>query len=197
MASAKILKFLKRKTDSGTYGEDIYLGAEQKFVSALRGTHNNNLEEQSILGMDCIITSKWDERTYIEIREFRTEDVLTGYYILESKVLNTAADSSFRGSEVFFTTDLINFVGDALLIQSDEAVFDSIRQSVIIPQNLGNNTSIISEDDNLTEDGFKMTRIDTLFFQGSNGKVEISQKTTYEKKTDDITVTKSVITNKL
>lgn len=194
MASAKILKFLKRKTDSGTYGEDIYLGAEQKFVSALRGTNNNNLEEQNILGMDCIITASWEDTNYIEIREFRSENVTTGYYILETKVLNASTDSSFRGSEVFFTTDSINFLNEALVIQSEEAIFDNTKKSVIIPQNLGDSTSIISEE---PEDDFKKVRTDTLFFQGKLGKVQISQKTTYEKKTGGVTITKAVIKNTL
>ena len=53
MASANVLKYFKRKK-SGNYEEPVYIGAEQRFVSALRGTNNHNLEEQSILGHDCI-----------------------------------------------------------------------------------------------------------------------------------------------
>ena len=195
MASAKILKFLKRKIDSGTYGEDLYFGAEQKFVSALRGTSNNNLEEQSILGMDCIVTASWDNTNYIEVREFRNENVTTGYYILETTVFNASADSSFRGSEIFFTSDSINFSDDALLIESREALFDDLQKSVVIPQNLGGSTSIISEEE--PGEGFKKTRTDILFFQGKSGKIQISEKTTYEKKTESTTITKAVIKNTL
>lgn len=192
--SANVLKFLKRKKTGSTYSDNIYFGAEQRFVSALRGTSNNNLEEQNILGMDCIITSEWEDTTRIETKEFRNEELVTGYYILKSQIFNESSDSSFRENELFFTSDLINFQGEYLHIESDEAKFNDNENSVVIPSNLGTNVSIIAE---IGED-FKIIRIDTLYYKNKNSElIKVSEKTTYEKKDNGKTITKSIIVNNL
>ena len=56
MASKNVIKFLMTKGADG-FSTPSYLGAEQYFVSALRGSKNNNLEEQYLMGVDCITTS--------------------------------------------------------------------------------------------------------------------------------------------
>lgn len=53
-----VIKKLCKKSEQG-FSSPIYLGAEQRFVDALRGTNINNLEEQYIIGVDCITTEYW------------------------------------------------------------------------------------------------------------------------------------------
>ena len=51
MANAEVVRFFRRKSSTG-YDSPTYLGAEQRFVGALRNSGVNNLEEQYILGTD-------------------------------------------------------------------------------------------------------------------------------------------------
>ncbi|MBQ8206350.1 MAG: hypothetical protein IJZ77_02715 [Bacilli bacterium] len=197
MASINILKYLKRKK-SGSYETPIYIGAEQRFISALRGTNNNNLEEQSILGLDCITTSYWEGTTFYERKEFHNGTKTNGFYILESRFYNAAADSQFLENMVQFSTDQIYFAeNDTLLvIESDEAEFESQTNTVSIPQAINkDDSSNLPETD---EDEFRKSREDVLYYKNaSNTLIEVSMKTTWEKEADGVTTTKSIIENKL
>ena len=48
----EVIKYLRRKEDGSLNSPISWLGAEQCFVGALRGSNLNNLEEQSLLGPD-------------------------------------------------------------------------------------------------------------------------------------------------
>lgn len=69
--ASDVVKYFKRKT-GGDYSESpTYLGAEQRFVGALRNSADNNLEEQYLLGTDCLTTAWVDENGYTKIlKEF-------------------------------------------------------------------------------------------------------------------------------
>lgn len=60
MASFDIVKELTRKGTNGDFETPVPIGTEQKFVSPLLNSQNNNLEEQSLLGVDCV-TTIWEE----------------------------------------------------------------------------------------------------------------------------------------
>lgn len=204
MASISVLKYLKRKK-SGRYETPVYIGAEQRFVGALRGTNNNNLEEQSILGFDCITTSYWEGTTFCEKKEFHDGTKTNEFYILESRIYNVASDSQFLNENIQFATDKIYFEqnGVLLTIESDEALFQNTESSngtVAIPQKLGSNSasgiSTIAEP--LAEDDFRKTKEDILYYKNkSNTLIEVSSKVTYEKEVNGVTTTKSIVTNKL
>lgn len=75
-----------RRKSSGVFETPVKIGAEQRFVKSLLNSHNNNLEEQSILGLDCL-TATWvdNDITYIT-KKFFNGDLSSvssdGYYIL-------------------------------------------------------------------------------------------------------------------
>ena len=69
---AEVIRYLKRKSSSG-FESPTYLGAEQRFVSALRNSSVNNLEEQYILGTDTYI------ETYVDAQGNKI--VETSYHI--------------------------------------------------------------------------------------------------------------------
>lgn len=82
-----VLTEVRRKT-SGGFETPVKLGSEQRFVSALLNTHNNNLEEQSIMGLDNLQISWGDDTTKIQYitTKFYNGDITSvssnGYYIL-------------------------------------------------------------------------------------------------------------------
>ena len=203
MASANVLKYLKRKK-SGKYEAPVYIGAEQRFVGALRGTNNNNLEEQNILGFDCITTSYWEGTTFCEKREFHDGTKTNEFYILESRSYNVASDSQFLNENIQFATDKIYFEqnGVLLTIESNEALFENIEGqsgAIAIPQKLGNGrvsgAATIAEP---LSDDFRKTREDILYYKNKqNTLIEVSIKTTYEKELDGVTTTKSIVSSKL
>ena len=59
---ADVIRKIKQKTSNG-FSEDVYLGAYPQYVGALRQSHNENLEEQYILGTDCIVTESWVKKS--------------------------------------------------------------------------------------------------------------------------------------
>lgn len=96
-----VIKELKQKEGSNnTYGNAIKLGAEQRFVSAMLNSNNNNLEEQNILGTDCVVTEWEDNIGEYEVRKYYDgtgSDV--GYYIVFSKKYKSPIDESGIGFE--------------------------------------------------------------------------------------------------
>lgn len=83
-----IIKEIRQKTSSGDFGSPTNIGAEQRFVSALLNSHNNNLEEQNILGSDCVTITWQDDEENIQYvtKKFYNGDLSSvsnkGYYIL-------------------------------------------------------------------------------------------------------------------
>ena len=102
-----VIKEIRQKTPTGFSGP-IYIGPEQKYVSALLNSHNNNLEEQFILGTDCLIVSWEDGDVKYITKKFFDSNTATvspdGYYILfiadYSDSLMTA-DFYFRNNELY------------------------------------------------------------------------------------------------
>ena len=192
MASANILKYFKRKK-SGVYEAPVYIGAEQRFVGALRGTNNNNLEEQSILGLDCITTAYWNESIYIEHKEFHDGTKPNEYYILESKIYNALPDAGFTEETVQFATDLLYFENEYLMVKP-EANASFTNDTFIISQS---GLNVVATIDEIDED-FKLIREDSLFYKNNkNALITVSTKMTYEKEVNGITTTKVLINNKL
>nr|DAD62365.1 MAG TPA: hypothetical protein [Caudoviricetes sp.] len=72
-----VIKYIKQKSSSGFNQSPTYLGAEQRFVGALRNSGVNNLEEQYILGTDT-----YTER-YIDSNGNRVEEI--SYHINDTQ----------------------------------------------------------------------------------------------------------------
>lgn len=103
-----IVTEIRRKT-SGGFETPVKLGANQRFVGALLNSHNNNLEEQSILGVDCLETS-WsvNDVDYVT-KKFYNGDLTSvsnnGYYILfitDYTNSEATADYYFEDGGIYF-----------------------------------------------------------------------------------------------
>lgn len=111
-----VLTEVRRKT-SGGFETPVKLGSEQRFVSALLNTHNNNLEEQSIMGLDNLQVTWDDEITKVKYTttKFYNGDISSvssnGYYVLfvsdysESEV---TADFYFAGVGMYLPEEDIS-----------------------------------------------------------------------------------------
>ena len=95
---------LRRKTD-GSFESPVNIGAQQKYIGALLNSHNNNLEEQFILGTDCSEVT-WTDENQVKhyTKKYYSGDVSEvssyGYYI----VFETDYETS-RVNEFYFGTD--------------------------------------------------------------------------------------------
>lgn len=76
-----VIRYIKQKSSSGFNEPPVYLGAEQRFIGALRNSGVNNLEEQYILGTD----------TYTEryVDNDGNKIVVTSYHINDSQHSNS------------------------------------------------------------------------------------------------------------
>jgi hypothetical protein len=91
--TAAVIKYLRQKAKNGFDNIITYLGAEQRFVGALRNTNLNNLEEQYIIGTDSYSEAYKDNdgNDVVEI-SYHINDAThskTNYYMLKQTYYNT------------------------------------------------------------------------------------------------------------
>ena len=199
MATLDVIKSLRRKIDD-RYEASVPIGVEQRFVSPLRGTTNNNLEEQLLLGTDLITTSYWLGSTLCETIEYRKASVNTGYYILERRKYNAAADAQFIHETLVFSTNAVSFevnVGGndkVVVLESDLVEFAENDTMVTMPSMFDDDPT----NDGLDEEGYRKTLEEVLYYKNTSGnKVEVAVRITSEKEDGGMTYTKSVLENKI
>jgi len=109
VSNNQVVKEIRRKGASGDFENPVKIGADQKFVSSLLNSHNNNLEEQSILGVDCFAI-EWqdDDIGYITKRYVDGQDTEgiseEGYYIL----FVTDYTNRPKRADFYFTEDTLH-----------------------------------------------------------------------------------------
>lgn len=84
---AEIIETIAKTIDGKI--QEYPIGAQQRFIGALRNSSVNNLEEQLLLGCDCFTTSYQDENNHrIVIKEFHGETIdsvnFSGFYVLKT-----------------------------------------------------------------------------------------------------------------
>ena len=141
MAALNVIKSVQQKDSLGSYDSPVFLGAEQRFVGALRQSNNNNLEEQSILGLDCITTEYVDENyTRIIKKEYRNAEVTTDYYILDIEIYDDVENSSAYYEE---STETLVIMGRNKAA-SENLTFVDVRKEVLSYMNKNGEINIIS-----------------------------------------------------
>ena len=122
-----VINCIKTKTENG-YEQDTYFGTEQRFIKALLNSNNKNLEEQMILGTDCI-TIEWtgtDPDTglatyYITKKFYSGNPPINGYFILFS---------NYPAHEI-----LSQKLADFATVNNKTLIFDPYQQQIYV-QNL-------------------------------------------------------------
>lgn len=86
--TATVINSLTKKAENSDTTYQI--ASKQFLVEPLRGsTGVNNLEEQFLLGVDCVTTEQEDSSTHVKtiVQEFRNADsVTTNYYTITSTI---------------------------------------------------------------------------------------------------------------
>ena len=104
MANGNVIRYIKQKLNDGGFDSPLYLGSETRFVSSMRGTNLNNLEEQLLIGCDTI-TEEWiddDGNTKIS-KKFQDSSISFGYYQLDSIIY--AKENIIVNSDFFIDKD--------------------------------------------------------------------------------------------
>ena len=111
---AEVIRYLRRKSSSG-FESPTYLGAEQRFVGALRNSNVNNLEEQYILGTDTYSETYVDEQgNKIVETSYHINDTihsLTDYY----KIISTTYTNEIINEDFFFDNYCLQLPNDSVL----------------------------------------------------------------------------------
>lgn len=141
MATLNVIKSVQQKDSQGSYNSPVFFGAEQRFVGALRQSNNNNLEEQSILGLDCI-TTEFVNDDYVRIikKEYRNANVESDYYILDIEVYDDTGSSNAYVDDASDTLVIIGSGGAA----ADSETFVDVRKEILSYKNKDGEINIIS-----------------------------------------------------
>lgn len=167
---ANVVRYFRKKGESGFTEPITFLGAEQRYVNSLRNSGVNNLEEQYILGTDTYteVYSDADENIIIEKSFHVNSDdesaVYNDYYMVRTTVYkDTISDRDFY------------FNGDTLIMPDDINKIIFGNGSIDYPEL----DTLYGVDENLFEfknDTFNIysaefvtVRKDELFFITNNG----------------------------
>ena len=102
-----VISKLSKKSSTG-FDTPYPIGTDAKYISGVRGTHVNNIEEQFLIGFDCITTTEiLEDGTEFVIQEFRDDTVTQEYYIIE-----THNFANFEAAKHFLKTNALYLPGD-------------------------------------------------------------------------------------
>lgn len=110
MAANEVMRYLRRKSENGFDEPITYIGAEQRFVTPLKNSGDNSLEEQLILGTDTYTETYVDSNGNLKIEtsyhvNSDEHNNLSDYY----KVVSTIY-KDYMKKDVYFDTSDINLL---------------------------------------------------------------------------------------
>jgi hypothetical protein len=147
-----IVTEIRRKTN-GEFESPVSIGAKQKYIGALLNSHNNNLEEQFILGVDCSEIT-WSDENLIKhcTRKYYSGELSEvsplGYYIVFETDYTTT-----KANEFYFDEDNAMYLPDYELSKADfEALTSSEDSNYRLTLDDGSVYSFVAneDDDNYT-----------------------------------------------
>ena len=183
--TAEVVRFIRQKSENGFDAPITYLGAEQRFVGALRNSNINNLEEQYILGTDTITETYSDEdgNTIIEKSYHTISGSRTNYY----KVKTIIYKDGVVNKDFFFEGNILKLPNDPNenIFGDGSEDFPNINEIYFVDEN----TFRLKEDGNIDiyPSTFTTIREDKLYYITNNGQDEllVLTKTTGRKYLDD------------
>ena len=102
-----VISKLSKKSSIG-FDTPYPIGTDAKYISGVRGTHVNNIEEQFLIGFDCITTTEiLEDGTEFVVQEFRDDTVTQEYYIIE-----THNFANFETAKHFLKKNALYLPGD-------------------------------------------------------------------------------------
>lgn len=184
-----VITELRRKI-SGEFETPVKLGAEQKYVKPMLNSHNNNLEEQNILGADSVTTSWTDlegaAHVVVKYYDGDPTHITGGYYIhfitdfSDSKI---ASDCYFEGNSLYipeykdmgarFEQDAETGEWNIVFDDPDTVSYDENNQLICI------------------KPAFRLTRREVLCF-----RTNLSKNDSVIQEDDDIVISEKITTQR-
>lgn len=179
---SEVIRQLKQKIDNSTYSSPIYLGAHPQYVGALRKSHNANLEEQLILGTDCVTTETWEledeSMVHNIIKEFHDGTETADYYKLTAKIYDEISDFEVDDNVLVFSSRSHVVNEQKLVLSSGSGVSDQILVLTSNPSSAAN---------------FGLKREVLSYIDTNGNEIKISTKITTQERTDETIITKEII----
>lgn len=192
MAVSKVIRYLRRKSADGFSEPITYIGAEQRFVEALRNSSVNNLEEQYIFGTDVQTVLEKDADGHMtKTKIYRIEGKGEPNYY---KMVSTFYDSEMANTDFYFsgtglyTPDTYEEFGTVPNADAEDVVDSLICLNRVIYQTDNEILRILPSSTALV-------RKDELFFVRSGGqeiKVLTKEVWKYYEEGNKVTVTEKV-----
>ena len=184
-----IITQMRRKNASG-FDTPFFIGSAAKYITGIRGTNVNNIEENMLIGVDCISTEEVLQGDVIHLTiEYRDEDTTKNYYILDSYEYKEYSSDKryFSGEKLMLPLDSNdNDYQDETLLGIDLNTYSILDNNIF---NIINNEEPVSP----------IICEQTLKFVNNEGNtISVAKKTIYAKYTEDgKTIQKQVIQNLL
>lgn len=143
----QVIKYLRKKdSDPNDFGDITWLGAEQRFVSPIRHSSLNNLEEQLIIGTDTytitendLVGNEVEEKYFCPLENATDITNARNYYLMRSITYKNGAGQHYSFDDTTHTLVLSNYMNDSR--------FDDDHQTVIFT-NSGNYSTFVFDENN-------------------------------------------------
>lgn len=144
-----VISKLSKKSSTG-FDTPYPIGTDAKYISGVRGTHVNNIEEQFLIGFDCITTTEiLEDGTEFVVQEFRDDTVTQEYYIIETHNFANfeAAKHFLKKNALYLPNDLADnkFTSDDQPAGAGSISFVGIDTSVYSFSDDGSTLQIIAQ----------------------------------------------------
>lgn len=141
--TAEVVKYLRRKSSDGFSEPITYLGAEQRFVGALRNSGVNNLEEQYLIGTDTYTETYTDaDGNEVVEKSFHVNgstQSLTDYYKLVTKTYKNGTSNEnffFDNNQIKLPNDETEVLfGDGTTLYSDTHEVYCVNETTFVEEN--------------------------------------------------------------
>ena len=165
-----VVRYFRRKGSTGFDEPVTYLGAEQRFVNALRNSNDNNLEEQYLLGTDTYteVYEDIDGNIIIE-KSFHANSndpafVYTDYY----KVITTVYKDNIEDRDFYFDSNKVIMPDDVNKVIFGNGSVDYPDLNTLYGVD-GDIFEFVNSKMNIYSDEFVTVRKDELVFITNNG----------------------------
>lgn len=182
MAIGRVITSLQTKDEDGNFPQSLFhpIGGEARYIAPIRGSSVNNIEEQFLIGVDCITTVEKDtindETVTKTIKEFRKDIVdPTNFY---------------KMIIIDYDLDLVPRQYTDELPDGGAAGAGNVGTFII-------DNSVVNGEE--TVDPVKIQETTLYFYRTKNdpSPVEVSKKTTFRQYINGKKIVKEIIENRL
>ena len=168
---AEVIRYLRRKSSSG-FESPTYLGAEQRFVGALRNSSVNNLEEQYILGTDTYSEAYTDEQgNKIVETSYHINDAMhsvTDYY----KIISITYSNGTINKDFFFDNNSLKLPNDSQVVLFGDGSISHPNENELYGEN--NKTFAIDNSEmKIYPSSYTTIKKEELHYISNNGATDL------------------------